>query len=139
MTRSRPRANGGGAGQGQEVPGLARTIGVGELSELLDRGAGVTVLDIRPAGERAEWFVPGSIHHDAYARLRAGDPAALDGVTPPAGIPVVTVCASGVTSEAAARLLARRGFDARSLAGGMKAWSLAWNTAELAAPEALLV
>ena len=28
-------------------------------------------------------------------------------------------------------MLAKRGFDARSLAGGMKAWSLAWNAAEV--------
>ncbi|MGH9418948.1 MAG: hypothetical protein ACRD3J_03160, partial [Thermoanaerobaculia bacterium] len=28
-------------------------------------------------------------------------------------------------------MLAKRGFDARSLAGGMKAWSLAWNAADV--------
>jgi glyoxylase-like metal-dependent hydrolase (beta-lactamase superfamily II) len=34
-------------------------------------------------------------------------------------------------SQTAAAILGDRGFDARSLAGGMKAWSLAWNTAEI--------
>jgi glyoxylase-like metal-dependent hydrolase (beta-lactamase superfamily II) len=32
-------------------------------------------------------------------------------------------------------MLAERGFDARSLAGGMKAWSLAWNAAEVPLPD----
>jgi glyoxylase-like metal-dependent hydrolase (beta-lactamase superfamily II) len=34
-------------------------------------------------------------------------------------------------SHVAAAFLADRGFDARSLVGGMKAWSLAWNTADI--------
>ena len=34
-------------------------------------------------------------------------------------------------ASTAAEMLAERGFDARSLAGGMKAWSLAWNAAEV--------
>jgi glyoxylase-like metal-dependent hydrolase (beta-lactamase superfamily II) len=33
-------------------------------------------------------------------------------------------------------LRAERGFDARSLAGGMKAWSLAWNVADVPLPDA---
>jgi hypothetical protein len=32
-------------------------------------------------------------------------------------------------------MLTDRGFDARSLAGGMKAWSLAWNAADVALPD----
>jgi glyoxylase-like metal-dependent hydrolase (beta-lactamase superfamily II) len=43
----------------------------------------------------------------------------------------VTICNAGRVSQTAAAVLAVRGFDARSLAGGMKAWSLAWNTARL--------
>jgi glyoxylase-like metal-dependent hydrolase (beta-lactamase superfamily II) len=44
---------------------------------------------------------------------------------------VITVCNAGRVSQTAAAILADRGFDARSLVGGMKAWSLAWNTAEI--------
>ena len=43
----------------------------------------------------------------------------------------MTVCNAGRVSQTAAEMLADRGFDARSLAGGMKAWSLAWNAAEV--------
>jgi glyoxylase-like metal-dependent hydrolase (beta-lactamase superfamily II) len=34
-------------------------------------------------------------------------------------------------SQTAAEVLTQRGFDARSLAGGMNAWSLAWNVASV--------
>jgi glyoxylase-like metal-dependent hydrolase (beta-lactamase superfamily II) len=43
----------------------------------------------------------------------------------------VTVCGGGAVSKTAADILVQRGFDAQSLTGGMKAWSLAWNTAEV--------
>lgn len=98
---------------------------------MLEQGEPVTVLDIRPAVERAEWAIPGSIHVDVYAALKAGDAAALDGVVLPDETPVVTVCGAGKTSVTAAEQLVARGVAALSLEGGMKAWSLAWNTADV--------
>ncbi len=110
------------------------TIEADELRELLDRHSAVTVLDIRPLPERAEWAIPDSQHFDAYEALKAGDPDALAGLEFPAGAPVVTVCAGGQTSLTAAEQLRARGIAARSLAGGMKSWSLSWNAAELPLP-----
>src|SRR5213079_2982673 len=55
----------------------APTISTEGLRELLEQGAPVTVLDVRPAAERAEWSVPGSVHADAYEALRCRDPNAL--------------------------------------------------------------
>src|SRR5436309_15627294 len=55
----------------------APTISTEGLRELLERGAPVTVLDVRPPAERAEWSIPGSVHADAYEALRRGDPTAL--------------------------------------------------------------
>ena len=49
----------------------------------------------------------------------------------PTDRPVVTFCNGGHVSQTAAAILADRGFDARTLVGGMKAWSLAWNTADV--------
>jgi glyoxylase-like metal-dependent hydrolase (beta-lactamase superfamily II) len=46
----------------------------------------------------------------------------------------VTVCAAGKTSLLAAERLRARGLDAVSLEGGMRAWSLAWNTAAVPCP-----
>ena len=65
------------------------------LRELLEQGAPVTVLDVRPAAERAEWSIPGSVHVDAYDGLRRGDPTVLEDFHPNNGGRVVTVCAAG--------------------------------------------
>jgi glyoxylase-like metal-dependent hydrolase (beta-lactamase superfamily II) len=110
------------------------TISTEELRQLLDRGAAVTVLDVRPAAERAEWAIPGSVHADAYKALRRGDPNALADFRPRHGGPVVTVCGAGKTSVLAAERLRARGMDAVSLEGGMRAWSLAWNAAAVPHP-----
>lgn len=110
------------------------TISVETLRDLLDRGEPVTVLDIRRSEARDEWAIPESLHADAYDALRSGDPNALADVDLPRETPVVTVCNVGKTSAIAAERLRARGFRARSLAGGMKAWSLAWNSAEVPVP-----
>ena len=112
----------------------APTISTEGLRELLEQGAPVTVLDVRPAAERAEWSIPGSVHADGYDALRRGDPTALADFHPTNGNRVVTVCAAGKTSMRAAERLRARGLDAVSLEGGMRAWSLAWNTAEVPCP-----
>ena len=56
---------------------------------------------------------------------------ALDGVDVPPDRPIVTVCNRGKVSQIAAEQLQARGMPALSLEGGMQAWSLAWNTAEV--------
>ncbi|MEW5957460.1 MAG: MBL fold metallo-hydrolase [Chloroflexota bacterium] len=110
------------------------TIDVETLRVLLERRQPVTVLDIRPVADRAEWAIPGSMHLAAYDRLKANDPNALTGLNLPGDWPIVTVCGAGQTSLIAAEQLRARGFEVFSLAGGMKAWSLAWNLAETPLP-----
>jgi glyoxylase-like metal-dependent hydrolase (beta-lactamase superfamily II)/rhodanese-related sulfurtransferase len=112
----------------------AETVDVAALCEMLAQGRPLTILDVRPAEEWAEWRIPGSVHLDAYTALKAGDPDALAGVKLPADQPVITICGAGVTSLTAARQLREKGYQARSLAGGMKAWSLAWNSADVPLP-----
>ena len=110
---------------------MAKQIEADTLREWLDGQQPVTVLDIRTDDDRAQWAIPGSVHLNAYEALRAGHPGVLADATFPRDRPVVTVCNAGRVSQTAAEMLADRGFDARSLAGGMKAWSLAWNVAEV--------
>lgn len=106
------------------------------LRDWLDAGRPVTVLDVRSDEDRAQWAIPGSRHVNAYDALRNAEPGPLAEIDLPADRPVIAVCNAGRTSLAAAEVLERRGFDARSLTGGMKAWSLAWNLAEVALPAA---
>jgi glyoxylase-like metal-dependent hydrolase (beta-lactamase superfamily II)/rhodanese-related sulfurtransferase len=108
-----------------------KTISVETLRIWLEEERPVTILDVRPTAEWTEWAIPGSIHIDAYDALKAHDPAALADVDVPSDGLVVTVCAGGKTSQTAAEQLAARGLQALSLDGGMKAWSLAWNIAEV--------
>jgi glyoxylase-like metal-dependent hydrolase (beta-lactamase superfamily II) len=111
---------------------MTRTsIDVESLREMLERREPVTVLDVRPEDQRAEWRIPGSVHFDAYEALKAKDPSAMEGADLPGRLPVVTACGAGKTSAIAAEQLRDRGLQAVSLEGGMKAWSLAWNTAEV--------
>lgn len=110
---------------------MTKQVDVDTLRTWLDEHRPVTVLDIRPEDERAQWAIPGSIHVDAYESVRNGEPGPLATVALPADRPVVAVCGAGRTSLAAAEMLSARGLDARSLTGGMKAWSLSWNTADV--------
>jgi glyoxylase-like metal-dependent hydrolase (beta-lactamase superfamily II) len=117
---------------------MTHHIGRQTLQDWLDTGQPVTVVDIRRDDDRSQWAIPGSLHVDAYDALREGRPGALADVQLPSDRPVVMVCNAGKVSQTAADVLTRRGFDARSLTGGMKAWSLAWNAAEVPLADALV-
>jgi glyoxylase-like metal-dependent hydrolase (beta-lactamase superfamily II) len=110
---------------------MTKQIEAETLRDWLDAQQPVTVLDIRTDEDHAQWAIPGSVHLNTYEALRAGQPGALADAVFPLDRPVVTVCNAGAVSQTAANVLTARGFDARSLAGGMKAWSLAWNAAEV--------
>ncbi len=101
---------------------------------MLERGERVTVVDVRRGEDFDEWSIPGSVHYDAYDALNAGDGRAMEKLELPDDQPVVTVCGRGRSSAVAAAQLRHIGYEAFSLEGGMQAWSLAWNTAEVPLP-----
>ena len=109
-------------------------IGAMTLRDMLESGERVTVVDVRKGEDYDEWSIPGSVHYDAYDALNVGDGRAMEGLGLPDGAPVVTVCGRGRSSAVAAEQLRRQGHEAFSLEGGMQAWSLAWNTAEVPLP-----
>jgi len=109
-------------------------MGAMTLRDMLESGERVTVVDVRKGEDYDEWSIPGSVHYDAYDALNAGDGRAMEGLELPDGAPVVTVCGRGRSSAVAAEQLRRQGHEAFSLEGGMGAWSLAWNTAEVPLP-----
>jgi rhodanese-related sulfurtransferase len=76
---------------------------------------GAAVIDVREPYEYAGGHVPGAkLIPLASLSARAADL--------PGGEPVYVICATGSRSLAAARFLAGRGLDARSVAGGTSAW-----------------
>lgn len=109
--------------------GNVKQIDTNTLRNWLEKGKQVNILDIRPIQERTEWYIPSSIYFNAYDELKANNPGALRGLHLDKAVPVVTICAMGRTSLIAADLLQKQGFEAYSLQGGMKGWSLSWNTA----------
>jgi rhodanese-related sulfurtransferase len=111
-------------------------MGATTLRDMMELGERVTVVDVRKGEDHAEWSIPGSVHYDAYDALHAGDERAMEGLELPEGAPVVTVCNRGHSSSVAAEQLRRKGYEAFSLEGGMEAWSLVWNTAEVPLPGA---
>ena len=90
-----------------------KTISVAQAKELLSSGA--MLIDVRSAQEWRTGRAP-QAKHVPLDRLQAST----------AGIqktrPVIAVCASGVRSASAARLLAGKGYDAYSVRGGMAVW-----------------
>ncbi|MHB8611796.1 MAG: rhodanese-like domain-containing protein [Candidatus Dormibacteraceae bacterium] len=106
----------------------ADRISARELQELLAAGQHVTVVDIRPPADR-EWSIPGSLQIDAYDDAKSGSLGPLADFDFRTG-PVVTVCGMGATAAKATGLLRAKGVQAMTLEGGMRCWSLAWNTAQ---------
>jgi glyoxylase-like metal-dependent hydrolase (beta-lactamase superfamily II) len=110
---------------GRTIP--ANSISTDELRQLLTSGQTVTVIDIRSPDDR-EWSIPDSQQLDAYDAVKSGSLGPLANLDLPGT--VVTVCGMGATAAKATDLLRARGVQAMTLEGGMRAWSLAWNTAQ---------
>nr|WP_299415442.1 rhodanese-like domain-containing protein [uncultured Emticicia sp.] len=108
-----------------------KTLNANTLRNWLEIGQPVSILDIRPIAERAEWHIPNSIHFNAYEKLKNNNFEAFCGLHLDRSVPVVTYCAGGKMSLVAAKILQMQGYDTYSLEGGLKAWSLAWNTATI--------
>src|SRR5215212_3696591 len=89
---------------------------------MLERGEGVTLVDVRKRGQHEAGTIPGSVNFDAYDALKSGDERATEGLEVPDGARVVTYCNRGASGAAAAEQLRRRGYEAHSLEGGLEAW-----------------
>jgi rhodanese-related sulfurtransferase len=90
-------------------------------SRLAERGR--VVLDVRQPSEWRSCHIPGS-QNVPLTRLRSRLTSLQQGKT------IVTVCASGHRSAAAARVLLRAGYAVENLRGGMHAWSRAGHPVE---------
>ncbi|HLE97952.1 MAG TPA: MBL fold metallo-hydrolase [Candidatus Thermoplasmatota archaeon] len=110
---------------------MPKSLDSRKLVQLLAGPRPVTVLDIRDPEDHEAWSIPGSVLVPAVDALYDGHPEALDAFDAPRDRPVVAVCGRGRSSVLAAAALEARGFDAFSLEGGMRAWSLAWDAVDV--------
>lgn len=105
-------------------------ISVADLKKRLDRGTVEFLFDLRNPDEFAAWRIEGQ---RPVATLNIPQ---LDFVGEeeryfaqlPRDREIITVCAHGDASRYSAELLQREGFHALSLAGGMDAWSVYYET-----------
>jgi rhodanese-related sulfurtransferase len=100
-----------------------KLISVAILKKWLDTGKKVSILDIRPASQRTESSITGSIHIDVYDKLKQNDSSAFDNLHLDKSVPIVTFCGGGKASMIAAAMLSLKGYDAFSLEGGLNEWN----------------
>lgn len=89
-----------------------------------DDGEELFVLDVRNEVEYEGWRIPGSTNVPVYEELLRYDYSTLK--TQLDALPeygeIAVVCVGGVASSRAVGFLCDRGFDAKSVAGGMSGW-----------------
>lgn len=103
-----------------------------DLTRLLGTAEEPLLLDVREPDEVAAWALPGA-HNIPLGQL-----ADRLGELPPGGA-VVTVCASGKRSRAAADLLESAGMQVSNLSGGMAAWAQVYDAADIQVDDATVV
>ncbi|NEU58696.1 MBL fold metallo-hydrolase [Halorussus sp. MSC15.2] len=95
------------------------------------------LLDVRNEDDYEEWQINGSHNIPIYDQLLdenyTGLEASLDEL--PEDKEIIIVCVGGVTSARAAEFLRERGYDAKSVAGGMSGWGRLHRTYDLEAVE----
>lgn len=114
------------------VPEITAT----ELGRQLEQGTPLQVLDIRApqrlTASAIEVRAPARFHNVPGSRLVATDDPRGEGLDP--ALPVTVVCGHGNSSKPIANWLIARGYDARSLRGGMAAWANLLMPRRIAAP-----
>ncbi|ADD06208.1 rhodanese domain protein [Natrialba magadii ATCC 43099] len=100
-------------------------INPAELDDRLSNGTAPYVLDIRPRKTYQRSHIDGSQNVPVYNDLRRGDDDELRQSLSqiPADETVVTVCKAGVVARKATTVLEEEGYEAATLAGGMRRWN----------------
>ena len=110
-----------------------------ELIESIETGEGIQVLDVRAPHHLAGGHID-LLPEDRLFNMAGSQVIALQDLGE-IGIdkrhPVTVVCGHGNSSKSIARLLGERGYEARSLRGGMAAWMMSAYPRTLPAPAEL--
>lgn len=100
----------------EEQVATIEELSAAQVAELMEGGADVTLIDVREPWEAEIATLPGA------TLIPLGELAARIGEVPTNGT-VIAYCHGGVRSLQAAEVLQRGGVTAKSMAGGIDAWS----------------
>lgn len=101
-------------------------------SRLQENDSNPLVLDIRHEDEFEDWHIPGSKNIDVYDELKDDTTAAKDALADlPEDREIVTVCAAGVISQEATKLLREMDREAKTLVDGIEGWSRVHRSANI--------
>lgn len=102
-----------------------------ELKKKIDSGENIFILDVRNPEEHESWKV-------SYDKYRDTAVIPIDALTSPEMIKqipkdkqVVTFCGHGKRSMSAAKILSEKGYDARSIEGGLDGWNRVYDIAPI--------
>lgn len=108
-------------------------IEAGKLKEKLDKGEDVFIIDVRTQAEHDAW----KLSYDKYDKNvvipidnLSGSPNQIAKQIPK-DKEIVTLCAHGIRSQAAAQMLSKMGYNVKSIKGGMSAWNGVYDAAEV--------
>ncbi len=109
---------------------MTDTISPERLRDALDASEEFALVDTRPAGDFAEWRVPGAVNYP----FSSDDALDADAFREATGVEpddrVVTVCAKGISSHDFADELEGAGFgNVTVVEGGMEGWSAVYEVA----------
>jgi glyoxylase-like metal-dependent hydrolase (beta-lactamase superfamily II)/rhodanese-related sulfurtransferase len=121
--------------QSKKASGVVRPLEIEptELKEKLDKGEDVFIIDVRSPEEHKAW----KLSYDKYVETPvipmdqlSSSPNQMTKQIP-RDKEIVTVCAHGMRSQAAARMLSKMGYNVKSIKGGMAAWNQVYDVAEV--------
>ena len=111
----------------------ALEIEANALKDKLDKGEDVFILDVRTPQEHEAW----KLSYDKYQNTPvipidriSGSPEQIAKQIPK-DKEIVTLCSHGMRSQAAAQVLAKMGYNVKSIKGGMAAWNQVYDVAEV--------
>ena len=107
-----------------------------ELKKKIDNNEDIFLLDVRTPQEYEAWRISYENHNNPKLipvdRLFMKDPALLEEI--PKDKEIVTVCAHGIRSMIAAKILTQLGYSVKSVKGGMAGWNKVYDVAEIPVP-----
>ena len=110
-----------------------------ELIESIETGEEIQVLDVRAPHRLADGHID-LLPEDRFFNMAGSQVIALQDLSEigiDRGRPVAVVCGHGNSSKSISHLLGERGYEARSLRGGMAAWMMSAYSRTLPAPAEL--